>query len=138
MKTILSFILGYNFNLLSIFYNNNNVSTNRRIFIMVNECLEFLYYFNNTCSCWSISNISTLGIGLGILLYSYFIGPINLSSLGFDINYFLFYQVFFSTIIGLLFAYRKRVSNIIKGNIGLKLRRVYVPWTKKYIIFSIL
>ncbi len=65
--------------------------------------------------------LAPLGIGLGIIFYKYFVGPINLASLGFDINYFLFYQVFFSTVIGLLFAYRKQVSNVIKGNIGLNL-----------------
>ncbi|MCP3660117.1 MAG: sodium:solute symporter family protein, partial [Bacteroidetes bacterium] len=65
--------------------------------------------------------LAPLGLGLGIIFYSYFIGPINLSSLGFDINYFLFYQVFFSTLIGLLFAYRKRISYIKQGNIGLNL-----------------
>ncbi|MCP3660589.1 MAG: sodium:solute symporter family protein, partial [Bacteroidetes bacterium] len=65
--------------------------------------------------------LAPLGLGLGIIFYSYFIGPINLSLLGFDINYFLFYQVFFSTLIGLLFAYRKRISYLKQGNIGLNL-----------------
>ncbi len=65
--------------------------------------------------------LAPIGVGLAIIFYKYYVGPINLGALGFDINYYLIYQLLFSTVIGLLFAYRKRVFNIKKSTIGLNL-----------------
>ena len=65
--------------------------------------------------------LAPLGVGLALIFYKYYIGPIQISTLGFDINYLLIYQVLFSTVIGLLFAYKKRIFGLIKGNIGLNL-----------------
>ncbi len=66
-----------------------------------------------------------LGSLLAILFYKWQFGPLNLSSLGFDVNYHVIYQLLFSTIIGLLFAYRKRILFLLRGdqniNMGLSL-----------------
>ncbi len=65
--------------------------------------------------------LAPLGVGLAVTFYKYYIGPINLGSLGFDTNYYLIYQVLFSTVIGLLFAYRKKFFYMIKSNQGINL-----------------
>lgn len=65
--------------------------------------------------------LAPLGVGLGLIFYKYYIGPVDLSLFSFDINFNLFSQILFPTIIGLLFAFNKRISNILKGNIGLNL-----------------
>ncbi len=65
--------------------------------------------------------LAPLGILLGLVFYKYFVGPINILSLGFDINYYLIYAFFFPTIIGLLFAYKKKIFNKETSNIGINL-----------------
>ncbi|MCP3659526.1 MAG: hypothetical protein GY830_04065 [Bacteroidetes bacterium] len=65
--------------------------------------------------------LAPLGILLGLAFYKYFVGPINILSLGFDTNYYLIYSLLFPTIIGLLFAYKKRIFNRKTVNIGINL-----------------
>ncbi|MCP3659378.1 MAG: hypothetical protein GY830_03290 [Bacteroidetes bacterium] len=65
--------------------------------------------------------LAPLGIGLGLIFYNMVIGPVSLPALGFDVNYYLVYQILFSTIIALLFAYRKKFFYMIKSNQGVNL-----------------
>ena len=65
--------------------------------------------------------LAPLGIILGLAFYKYFVGPINILGLGFDTNYYLIYALLFSTIISLLFAYKKRIFNRETVNIGINL-----------------
>jgi Histidine kinase-, DNA gyrase B-, and HSP90-like ATPase len=65
--------------------------------------------------------LSPLGTILGIYFYKYFVGPIEISSFGFEVNYHLVYQIIFPTSIGLLFAYRKKIISLIRGSIGINL-----------------
>ncbi|MCP3660455.1 MAG: sodium:solute symporter family protein, partial [Bacteroidetes bacterium] len=65
--------------------------------------------------------LAPLGILLGLAFYKYFVGPINILGLGFDTNYYLIYALVFPTIIGLLFAYKKRIFNRKTVNIGINL-----------------
>jgi hypothetical protein len=65
--------------------------------------------------------LGPLGVALGVAFYKYFVGPIEITSFGFDVNYHLVYQLIFPTSIGLLFAYRKKIISLIRGNIGINL-----------------
>ncbi len=65
--------------------------------------------------------LAPIGVALAIIFHKYYIGPVNLGALGFNVNYYLVYQILFSTAIGLLFAYRKRVFNVKQSTIGLNL-----------------
>ena len=65
--------------------------------------------------------LAPLGIMLGLVFYKYFVGPIDILSLGFDTNYYLIYALLFPTIISLLFAYKKRIFNKETSNIGVNL-----------------
>ncbi|XWN35228.1 MAG: HD domain-containing protein [Roseivirga sp.] len=61
--------------------------------------------------------LTALGIGLGFCFFTQVIGPINIQ-LDFTTGYLLVYTLFFSTLIGLLFARRKqqRFDRIAKAN----------------------
>ena len=61
------------------------------------------------------------GIFFALWFYKVYFGNINLASLGFDVNYNLIYVFTFSTVISLLFAYRKRLFYLIRGNQGINL-----------------
>ncbi len=65
--------------------------------------------------------LGPLGVALGIGYYKWQFGPLNMSALGFDTNYYLIYQILFPTIISLLFAYRKKFFYLIRGNQGVNL-----------------
>ncbi len=78
--------------------------------------------------------ILPLGIGLGIIFYSSIVGPINLYELSFTKNYLLVYQIFVSTVIGLLFGYRKKLFYMIKGNQGINLGIILCSELKKLCI----
>ncbi len=65
--------------------------------------------------------IAPLGTILALLIHKIYFGNFGVENLGFCTNYYLIYQIGFPIVVGILFAYRKQIFNIRRGNIGLNL-----------------
>ncbi len=65
--------------------------------------------------------IAPLGTILALLFHKIYFGNFGIENLEFCTNYYLIYQIGFPVTVGVLFAYRKQIFNIKRGNIGLNL-----------------